>query len=182
MDRDESGNGKIPYRPTPYSEYTARIPNWREKQEQENSQEIWSGTGTEVVEAFFHPYFRFPYSAGKIPTGIPVPLPHFGPFDHFFRSPAAHISRPPPHSLSLISPAVPQTAVSHSRTLARRSPRSPAPPFGRPPVVPLGPSDRRPVPRRPLTVLARSALQQSLPPSPSDRRPALRRPPTGERR
>ena len=58
--RDESGNGKIPYCSTPYSEYTARIPNWREKQEQETSREIWSGTGTEVVEAFSRPYFRFP--------------------------------------------------------------------------------------------------------------------------
>ena len=43
--RDESGNGRIPYRPTPYTEYTNRIPFFRknrnrkqEKKEQEQDQ------------------------------------------------------------------------------------------------------------------------------------------------
>ena len=157
--------------------------------------------------------FGFPYRARKIPVGIPVPLPHFGPFLPISaaqpnsapraqrapkfgsapRSPAPqtlkapnfspfppHISRPPPHTLSESqSLSLPQTAVSHSRSalapLARSALRQTS---RRPPQ----PSDRRPVPRRPLALLARSALQQSLPPSPSDRRCAARRPPTGERR
>ena len=115
--------------------------------------------------------FGFPYRAGKIPAGIPVPLPHFGPFLPISaaqpnsapraqrapkfgsapRSPAPqtlkapnfspfppHISRPPPHTLSESQ----SLSLSHrprSRTLARRSPRSPAPPSGRPPAVPLSP-------------------------------------------
>ena len=29
--RDESGNRKIPYRPTPYPDFTDRIPHFREK-------------------------------------------------------------------------------------------------------------------------------------------------------
>jgi hypothetical protein len=78
--RDESGNGKIPYRPTPNPVLADRVPFLQEKQENRKKNRKSAGTGTGTGEAVSRPYSRFPYLSRKNPAGIPVYMsskPHF---------------------------------------------------------------------------------------------------------
>ena len=72
LGRDESRNGKFPYRPTPNTILTDRISYFREKQIRERIREKTAKTGSKSVEAFSQLNFRFPFFTREIPDGIPV--------------------------------------------------------------------------------------------------------------
>ena len=60
--RDESGNGKIPYRLTPYPDFTDRILHFREKTKSgKKNRENLVKMGTKTVEGFSRPNSRIPY-------------------------------------------------------------------------------------------------------------------------
>ena len=70
--RVENGTGKsrpdrlrLPFKPT-VNRFREKIGKW------ENKTGKRAGTGTGTVGVFSRPFSRFPFSAGKIPAGIPV--------------------------------------------------------------------------------------------------------------
>jgi len=72
LGRDESRNGKFPYRPTPNTILTDRISYFREKTDSGKNSGKTAKTGSKSVEAFFRLNFRFPFFTREIPDGIPV--------------------------------------------------------------------------------------------------------------
>ena len=146
--------------------------------------------------------FGFPYGAGKIPAGIPVPLPHFGPFLSISaaqpnsapraqrapkfgsapRSPAPetlkapNFSPFPPH----ISRPPPHT-LSESQSLSLSpADRSLALSLGAHPARPLRPPADLPLsPSAPPTGDRRRAARSPCSPVPPSSSPSRRRPPTG---
>ena len=70
--RVENGTGKsrpdrlrLPFKPT-VNRFRKKMGKW------ENKTGKRAGTGTGTVGVFSRPFSRFPFSAGKIPAGIPV--------------------------------------------------------------------------------------------------------------
>ena len=72
--RVENGTGKsrpdrlrLPFKPT-VNRFREKMGKWENK----TGKRAGTGTGTGTVGVFFRPFSRFPFSAGKIPAGIPV--------------------------------------------------------------------------------------------------------------
>ena len=69
--RDESGNGKIPYRPTPYQDFPDRMPYFREKTKSGKNSGKFGEIGIEIGWGLFPTKLADPVFNSVFSRGIP---------------------------------------------------------------------------------------------------------------
>ena len=126
ISRDESGNGKIPYRPTPYLVFTDRILHFREKTETGKNSVKFGEIGIEIgwglfLTEFADPVFNpvFPVCFPKLAVAHPAPMPQ-APLHPTAQGPeATRVALQSPNPSKLPSPLPPPRQAGSRRTPSR---------------------------------------------------------------
>ena len=124
--RDESGKGKIPYRPTPYLVFTDRIPHFREKTETGKKSVKFGEIGIEIgwglfLTEFADPVFNpvFPVCFPELAVAHPAPMPQ-APLHPTAQGPeATRVALQSPNPSKLPSPLPPPRQAGSRRTPSR---------------------------------------------------------------